>query len=163
MSLIIKIQVRATAWTLYTTESSGKQCCCHCTVTGISDITVWQFYQPFCTPNVGQVTVQDEINFQLNSDLFAATPEFTLTCTSTGGPATTVSWTRDSNAVTANNDHIISSRVTDTLAATYVHTLRVTERLVGSYSCSVSNSRTSPAAATTLQVAGTIPYCNKCM
>ena len=56
-----------------------------------------------------------------------------------------------------DKNHIISSRVTDTVAATYVHTLRVTGRRVGSYSCSVSNSRTSPPAATTLQIAGKEP------
>ena len=105
----------------------------------------------------GQVTISGAVNFQLETEPSASTPEFTLTCISTGGPATTVSWTRDSNAVTANNDHIISSRVTDTVAATYVHALRVTGRLVGSYECSVSNSRTSPAAVTTLQVEGKEP------
>jgi len=102
----------------------------------------------------GQVMISGAINFQLDTEPNTDPPVFTLTCTSTGGPATTVSWTRDSNAVTANNDHIITSRVTDTETAFYVHTLRVTGRQEGSYSCSVSNSRTSPAAVSTLQVAG---------
>ena len=105
----------------------------------------------------GQVMISGAINFQLDTEPNTDPPVFTLTCTSTGGPATTVSWTRDSNAVTANDDHIITSRVTDAVGAIYVHTLRVTGRRVGSYSCSVSNSRTSPAAISTLQIAGKEP------
>ena len=100
------------------------------------------------------VTISGGINFQFDIQPIIDPPVFTLTCTSTGGPATTVFWTRDSDTVTANNGHIITSRVTNTETATYVHTLRVTGRQVGSYRCSVSNSRTSPAAATTLPVAG---------
>ena len=36
----------------------------------------------------------------VNSDLNGASPQFTLTCISTGGPATTVTWTRNSELVT---------------------------------------------------------------
>ena len=96
----------------------------------------------------GQVRISGAINFQLDTEPNTDPPVFTLTCTSTGGPATTVSWTRGDDTL------ISSSRVTDTETATYVHTLRVTGRQEGSYSCSVSNSRTSPAAISTLQVAG---------
>ena len=39
------------------------------------------------------------MGFHLNSVPVAASPQFTLTCTSTGGPATTVTWTRDSRYV----------------------------------------------------------------
>jgi len=96
----------------------------------------------------GQVMISGAINFQLDTEPNTDHPVFTLTCTSTGGPATTVSWTKGDNTL------ISRSRVTDTESATYVHTLRVTGRQEGSYSCSVSNSRTSPAAISTLQVAG---------
>jgi len=106
----------------------------------------------------GQIRISGAINFQLDTEPNTDRPVFTLTCTSTGGPATTVSWTRDSNAVTANDDQIIiTSWVTDAVGAIYVHTLRVTGRQEGSYSCSVSNSRTSPAAISTLQIAGKEP------
>jgi len=100
--------------------------------------------------------ISGAINFQLHTEPNTDPPVFTLTCTSTGGPATTVFWRRDHRTVTTDCSHIISSRVTDTVAATYVHTLRVTGRQEGSYSCYVYNSRTSPAA-TTLQVAGKEP------
>ena len=95
--------------------------------------------------------ISGTINFQLDTEPNIAPPVFTLTCTSTGGPATTVAWI---GALTSNPDHTISSRVTETETAVYVHTLRVTGRQEGSYSCSVSNSRTSPAPVSTLQVAG---------
>ena len=44
----------------------------------------------------GEVEVTEEIGFTLISELTAEQPQFTLTCISTGGPATTVTWTRDS-------------------------------------------------------------------
>jgi len=105
-----------------------------------------------CFTLTGVVRISGGINFQLETQPTTDPPVFTLNCTSTGGPATTVSWTRDGDIVTANNSYINSSQVTDTETATYVHTLRVTGRQVGLYRCSVSNSRTSPAAATTLQL-----------
>jgi len=107
-----------------------------------------------CFTLTGVTTISGGINFQLETQPIIDPPVFTLTCTSTGGPATTVSWTRDGDNVTANNSYINSSRVTNTIAATYVHALGVTGRQVGSYTCFVSNSRTSPAASNSLPVAG---------
>ena len=101
--------------------------------------------------------ISGAINFQLDTEPDTDPPVFTLTCTSTGGPATTVSWTRGSDTLISNRDHTITSRVTETETATYVHTLRVTGSREGSYACSVSNSRTSPAAVSTLAVAGKEP------
>ena len=99
----------------------------------------------------GEVTISSGINFQLDTEPNSDSPVFTLTCTSTGGPATTVSWTRGNDTL---SDVYNTSRVTDTVTATYVHSLRVTGRQEGSYSCFVSNNRTSPAAIGTLQVTG---------
>ena len=98
--------------------------------------------------------VSGGINFQLDTEPNIDPPVFTLTCTSTGGPATTVSWTRGNDNL---SDVYDTSQVTDTETATYVHTLRVTGRQVGQYKCFVSNSRTPLAAATTLQVIGKEP------
>ena len=47
----------------------------------------------------GDVTILSDVTFILNSDLNGKSPQFTLKCTSTGGPATTVTWTRDSETV----------------------------------------------------------------
>ena len=74
------------------------------------------------------------------------TPTFTLTCTSTGGPATTVTWTNNNIAVTEEGAHHITSQVTDLENATYTHTLMVTGRLAGEYECNVSNNKPSSSS-----------------
>ena len=87
------------------------------------------------------------IQFQLTSELNAPTPTFTLTCTSTGGPATAVSWTSNNSAVTEDSAHSITSQVLiDAETATYNHTLTVTGRLVGEYECNVSNNKPSSSS-----------------
>ena len=86
------------------------------------------------------------MQFQLTSELNAPIPTFTLTCTSTGGPATTVSWTSNNSIVTGDETHIIASLITNTTTATYNHKLMVTGRLVGDYECTVSNNKTSPSS-----------------
>ena len=86
------------------------------------------------------------VQFQLTSELTATTPTFTLTCTSTGGPATTVSWTVDNSVVTEDSAHITSQVLTDSENATYNNTLMVTGRLVGDYECNVSNNKSSSSS-----------------
>ena len=79
----------------------------------------------------------------------ATTPTFTLTCTSTGGPVTTVSWRRDGEILNDNSNYSISSQVlTDAETATYSHTLRVTGRPFGEYECNVSNRKPSSSSET---------------
>ena len=75
-------------------------------------------------------------------------PHFTLTCTSTGGPATTVRWTRESGDEELAGDRL--TVVTNTTTAEYVHVLNVTGRQGGSYTCTVSNSAPSNDTATTV-------------
>ena len=65
----------------------------------------------------------------------------TLTCISTGGPATTVTWTRDSTTVTEGTETVLNDLVT----ANYTHTLNVTTG--GEYTCSVANSKPSTVSA----------------
>ena len=72
---------------------------------------------------------------------------FTLTCISTGGPATTVSWTRDSTPVAEGNTTFLNDPVT----AQYTHTLTVTT--AGEYTCTVSNNKPSTVSAS-LRVQG---------
>ena len=87
------------------------------------------------------------MQFQLTSELNATTPTFTLTCISTGGPATTVSWTVNNSTVAEDNVHHITSQIlTDAVNATYTHTLMVTGRLVGDYECTVSNNKPSSSS-----------------
>ena len=66
---------------------------------------------------------------------------FTLTCISTGGPATTVTWTRDSTTVTEGTETVLNDPVT----AQYTHTL--TGRLPGLYTCTVANNKPSSDSA----------------
>ena len=70
------------------------------------------------------------MTFTLDSD-----NQFTLTCISTGGPATTVTWTRDSITVTEGTETVLDNRVT----AQYLHTLTVIGRVGGLYTCTVAN------------------------
>ena len=73
-------------------------------------------------------------------------PQFILTCISTGGPATTVTWTRDSTTtVTEGTETVLDDPVT----AQYTHTLNVTS--AGNYKCTVINSVSSLFATITLQ------------
>ena len=92
------------------------------------------------------------MQFQLTSEPNVLTPTFTLTCTSTGGPATTVSWTVNNSAVTEDSAHHITTRITNTTTATYTHTLTVTGRLVGEYECNVSNNK--PSSSSRMLVVG---------
>ena len=86
---------------------------------------------------LGIVTISGNVTFTVDSDLNGASPQFTLTCISTGGPATTVTWTRDSVTITEGNDTVLENRET----SQYNHTLTVTERLGGLYTCTVANNR----------------------
>ena len=67
--------------------------------------------------------------------------QMTLTCISTGGPATTVTWTRDSTTVTEGTETVLD----DPEIAQYTHTLTVTTG--GVYTCTVSNNKPSSDSA----------------
>ena len=62
--------------------------------------------------------------------------QFILTCISTGGPATTVMWTKDSVNITEGTKTVLDNRV----IAQYTHTLTVTGTQEGIYECTVSNA-----------------------
>ncbi|CAI8052760.1 Receptor-type tyrosine-protein phosphatase alpha [Geodia barretti] len=89
----------------------------------------------------GEVVIDGEIGFTLVSELTAEEPQFTLSCNSTNGPATSVIWTRDSDTVGEG-----TTVLNDAVAAHYTHTLTVTGRLGGVYVCTVSNSISTTAS-----------------
>ena len=100
---------------------------------------------------LGIVTIPDGMTFTVNSNLNET--QFTLTCISTGGPATTVTWTRDSVTVTEGNETVLDNRVT----SQYTHTLTVTGRREGLYTCTVANNRPSDnVTSVQLTVRGTL-------
>ena len=99
----------------------------------------------------GAITIPDGMILTVDSDLNGANPQFTLTCISTGGPATTVTWTRDS-ATAMGDEMTVLDNVT---TARYTHTLTVTGRLGGLYQCNVSNAKPSSDSAI-LRVQGAV-------
>ena len=82
------------------------------------------------------ITISGEVTLSMN----------TLTCISTGGPATTVTWTRDNVTITEGTETVLNDPVT----AQYTHTLTITSE--GEYTCTVSNNKPSTAS-----VAITVP------
>ena len=67
-----------------------------------------------------------------------------LTCISTGGPATTVTWTRDSDIIPDNYDNTQVTVLDDGVTGQYTHTLDISGMAVpGVYGCYVSNNKPS--------------------
>ena len=64
-----------------------------------------------------------------------------MTCVSNGGPASEVVWTR--NGTTVSTGYTLTQTVTDPATATYENVLTATTiaDLVGTFTCTVSNSR----------------------
>ena len=73
---------------------------------------MWNLYT--YSPSTGHIQLSGGVKFTLDS--FS---QFTLTCTSTGGPATTVTWTRPNSIVTEGTETVLDGPVT----AQYTHTL----------------------------------------
>ena len=97
----------------------------------------------FIIPNhnnlLGDASISGEVTLLVDSDFNGASPRFTLTCISIGGPATTVTWTRDSTTATKGTETVLNDPVT----GQYTHTLTVTGRLPGLYTCTVANNKPS--------------------
>ena len=93
---------------------------------------------------VGDVSISGGVTLTVDSDLNGASPQFTLTCISTDGPATTVTWTRDSTTVTEETETVLNDPVT----AQYTHTLTVTGRSPGLFRCTVAINKPSSHMAT---------------
>ena len=90
------------------------------------------------------ILVVTSLQFQLTTNPSATTPNFTLTCTSIGGPVTTFSWRRDGARVANNNSYNIAPQVvTDSENGTYTQFLTVMGRHPGQYECNVTNNRPS--------------------
>ena len=83
----------------------------------------------------GHVTIVGHVTYDQSTQ--------TLTCISTGGPATTVTWTIDSTTVTQGTQTVLNDPVT----AQYTHTLNVTGRFPGLYTCTVANNNPSNDSA----------------
>ena len=76
----------------------------------------------------------------------------TFTCISTGGPATTVTWTRDGAVITLNATHQQTKRIIDNSTSTYQTVLTIDPSVsqsvfAGLYRCTVENARGSSSRA----------------
>ena len=95
-------------------------------------------------------------NFTFNLYIHAGTPNLmsltfdyqsrTLTCTSTGGPATTVTWKRDGVVITLNDTYQQTKSLVDAVNGTYQTVLIIDPSvgwsdIVGTYNCTVENVR----------------------
>ena len=87
------------------------------------------------------MSIPSGMKFTLESDIGGKKVQFTLTCVSTGGPATNITWTRNSEAVSGG-----MTVLDDPVTAQYTHTLTVTGRLGGQYQCTVANNKPSHVA-----------------
>ena len=79
----------------------------------------------------------------------------TLTCTSTGGPPTTVSWRK--NGVTVDlSIYEQSQRLVDAESATYQSVLfnDIVTNFVGTFTCEISNVRVTVPVQETLELNG---------
>ena len=67
--------------------------------------------------------------------------QFTLTSLSTGGPVTTVIWSRKYHYHYYTVSGKMETVLDDPVTAQYTHTLTVTGRLEGLYTCTVANEK----------------------
>ena len=71
----------------------------------------------------------------------------TLTCTSTGGPATIVTWTKDGAVIAPSTTHQQTQMIVDNVEGIYQNTLTIAQSVAArniydtSYNCMVENSR----------------------
>ena len=93
-----------------------------------------------CTLYSGHLFLSGGMTLTLHND-----NSFTLTCISTGGPATTVIWTKHSTTVTQATQTVLNNRV----IAQYTHTL--TDRAAGLYTCLITNSVSNVSAELLVQ------------
>ena len=88
----------------------------------------------------------------ISGDIGYRSTDQTLTCTSTGGPATTVVWRQNCVIMQeSDSNYTQSQNVINTQTATYENTLRVVGANAtfsdGVYTCSVSNGRGSASSS----------------
>ena len=110
----------------------------HASFPDADDVSLLHKYPFFlCSLNAGAPNVT-ELTFDRESR--------TLTCTSTGGPATTVTWTKDGAVITPSTTHQQTQMIVDSVEGIYQNTLTIAQSVAGDYhyglySCMVENSR----------------------
>ena len=114
-----------------------------------------------CDIVAGTLSVSADVTFTLEPYFM-----FTLTCISTGGSATTVTWTRGSVTVTGTQrSHVedgVTAQCSHTLTLRYNQTLIETRRHEGLYKCCVKNA-VSSANSSELRLHGILRIWEPCM
>lgn len=78
----------------------------------------------------------------------------TLVCTSSGGPVTNITWTKDGSALIRTSKFFYSQAILDTVSATYQHNVTILNKTSGDsgdYGCIVSNSDSSSSHSVDVQ------------
>ena len=97
------------------------------------------------------------MNFTLHTELRASVPEFTISCRTHGGPATTVQWTVNGVPVQEDRCYETSQLILDTsLNSVYDNRLTVRGRRNGTYNCTISNNIMDYLYVTVAQVNRTL-------
>ena len=99
--------------------------------------------------------------FSLLTELTVHPPVFTLTCTSTSSPPTSLQWRRNGNEVSnevSNGDTYSAWQVlVNGLNSSYDSVLRVVGSQTGQYQCEVSNTRGSDVDSVMVQGECSVP------
>ena len=119
-------------------------------------IEILQRREPINFLFAGNISIES-LEYSYMSEISSDGLRFTLTSVSTGGPATTVTWTRDSVILTEGTVSVLDDPVT----AQYTHNLTVAGRPEGTYTITVANNKPSTAVHT-LTVLGKLLYMSKC-
>ena len=85
------------------------------------------------------------------TDLAYSPASLNLTCTSTGGPIDSVTWSKDGQEISGSSSEFRQSQhITDRVTATYQHTLSSENKanFVGQFSCLVRDGRGETATRT---------------
>ena len=94
-------------------------------------------------PNVSVISLPSFSGSPSIANLEYGNQSRTFTCTSTGGPATSVTWSRNGAVITLNATYQQTKRVVDPVMGTYqtVLTIDPSVDIVGTYNCTVENAR----------------------
>ena len=92
------------------------------------------------------------MTFQLTSSLDSIDVSFSLTCNSTGGPVTSLNWTRDGFPLD-NTDPLV---LTDNSTSSYTNVLQVNSRTTGEYTCLVRGLNDELSNSTIFNVQGIV-------
>ena len=81
-------------------------------------------------------------------DLTFESSKHALSCTSTGGPPTTVSWMKNGDQLTVDETtYVQTQKIIDTNSSTYITILFINvsdhNEVIGNYTCGVNNSRST--------------------